>query len=264
MRKKFFEGYYYKHQKDDNTLCLITGKSVDEAFIQVITNTHTFHAPGAGNSFFSKDGIKLDIQTRDITLTGEILYRHLTVLNYDIMGPFQYFKMECRHGIISMRHALEGKVLLNGKELDFTGGTGYIEKDSGTSFPKSYVWMQCNHFPVNCSVMVSVADIPFCGFNFKGCICVVHYNNKEYRLATYLGVKIIHCSKRKIILTQRQYRLEVSINSKDGQKLFAPSGGQMIRTIKENPSCPVTVKFFSDHELLFDLSSDYASFEYEE
>ena len=48
----------------------------------------------------------------------------------DRMGPFKYFPMECRHRIISMRHTLEGRLKLNGKEIDFTNGLGYIEKDS--------------------------------------------------------------------------------------------------------------------------------------
>ena len=77
------------------------------------------------------------------------------------MGPFKYFPMECRHGIISMRHTLEGRLKLNGKEIDFTNGLGYIEKDSGRSFPSSYVWVQANDFDEPCSIMASVADIPF-------------------------------------------------------------------------------------------------------
>ena len=30
--------------------------------------------------------------------------------------------------------------------IDFTNGVGYIEGDSGTSFPESYVWVHCNDF----------------------------------------------------------------------------------------------------------------------
>ncbi|MEZ4893124.1 MAG: tocopherol cyclase family protein [Saprospiraceae bacterium] len=35
---------------------------------------------------------------------------------------------------------------INGEELDFTGGKGYMEKDWGRSFPSAYFWMQTNHF----------------------------------------------------------------------------------------------------------------------
>jgi tocopherol cyclase len=57
-----------------------------------------------------------------------------------------------------------GRVLLNGRELNFTGGKGYIEGDSGRSFPKSYTWVQCNDFTVECSIMVSVVHIPFASY----------------------------------------------------------------------------------------------------
>ena len=51
--------------------------------------------------------------------------------------------MECSHGVISMTHALEGALSINGRTLDFTGGTGYIETDRGRSFPHAYLWAQC-------------------------------------------------------------------------------------------------------------------------
>jgi len=79
------------------------------------------------------------------------------------MGIFAYIpKMECSHGVVSMNHGLEGILKINGEEIDFTGGKGYIEKDWGTSFPKQYIWIQCNNFKNQTTrVFSSVADIPF-------------------------------------------------------------------------------------------------------
>ena len=60
------------------------------------------------------------------------------------MGPFRFLPgMECSHGVISMGHALEGTLTLNGAVLDFAGGTGYVETDRGRSFPSAYLWTQC-------------------------------------------------------------------------------------------------------------------------
>ncbi len=261
--KKQFDGYYYKHQTKDHTLCLIAGKAYGGPFIQVITKSQSFCVPFGKNNRFSPDGVHLEIESDAFTLTGEIAYRNLSPIRYDIMGPFRYFPMECRHGIISMSHQLSGGVIFNGQEMDFTGGKGYMEKDSGTSFPKSYVWAQANAFDEPCSVMVSVADIPFFGFRFDGCICVVHYKGKEYRLATYLGVRVECCTQRKIILSQRQYRLVLSIDADRGHPLAAPARGEMTRTILENPACPMQVQFFEHGRLVFDLSTNQGSFEYE-
>ncbi len=77
--------------------------------------------------------------------------------------------MECYHAVIGFDHPLEGKININGNEIDFTGGRGYIEKDYGKSFPSYYIWMQSNHFETEeISVMASVAKIPWLGSSFDG------------------------------------------------------------------------------------------------
>lgn len=200
--RKFFEGYYYKHQKNGQTLSLIVGYSGSERFIQVITGDFSEKFPFTSGNYFSEKGVVLNLKSERITLSGKIRYENLSPIKYDIMGPFRFFPMECRHGIVSMRHLLRGKITLNGEVIDFTDGIGYIEKDSGCSFPSSYMWVQANDFPAECSVMAAVAVIPFCGLHFRGCICVVQYGGKEYRLATYLGVRVLVQSRKILVLKQ--------------------------------------------------------------
>ena len=265
MKNNYFEGYYFKHQKGQNTLCIIVGKSNSGEFIQVITNNRSWHIPyiKEGN-IFTDSGIKLNIKTQQLTLIGQISYHNLSPIKYDIMGPFKTLPMECKHGIVSMYHKLDGKVILNGAPLDFTDGIGYIEKDSGTSFPSSYVWIHANDFKEgNTSIVASVATIPFLGFNFRGCICVVYLKGKEYRLATYLGAKIIVCNKNELLIKQGKYKLYIKIENIDGQKLKAPSNGIMIRNITEAASCKALFKFYIGHKQLVTLNSQQASFEYE-
>lgn len=259
----FFKGYYFKHQKGDNTLCLIAGRSDNERFIQIITKDFSRKLPFTEGNVFSKKGIVLDIHEPGLSLTGRIRYKNLTPIHYDVMGPFCLLPMECRHRIISMNHLLEGKVLFNGEIMDFTGGRGYIEGDSGLSFPSSYTWIQANDFQEDCSIMAAVAKIPFCGLKFRGCICVIHDHGREYRLATYLGVKILVCTKKNIILKQGKYRLDIRINAGKGQRLSAPQDGEMERTILEAVACPAEFLFFEGQRLLFYRKSRYASFEYE-
>lgn len=273
MASKYFEGWYLKHQKDDNTVALIPGFADNTAFIQIITNTHSYNIsyPNSnnkqdkdiriGNCVFSKSGIKINIDD-NINVFGEISYSNLTPIRYDVMGVFKYFPMECRHGIVSMHHNLSGQINIDGNSFDFTNGIGYIEKDSGTSFPKTYLWVQCNDFSSKCSIMASIADIPFWGHNFNGCICIIIHREKEYRLATYLGVKIECFSDEKIILKQGKYRLEIYIIKSDGNILYAPDQGRMTRTIRESASCKARFKFFIKEEMLFDYESNHASFEF--
>lgn len=184
-------------------------------------------------------------------------------MKYDIMGPFVFFPMECRHGIVSMHHRLEGKVVLNGETLDFNGGKGYIEMDSGKAFPSSYIWIQANDFKAPCSIMASVASISFGRFSFQGCICVIWYRGQEYRFATYLGVHVITCTPKKIVLVQGKYRLEIRVKNSRGYELAAPENGQMTRIIRESPSCPAEFLLSKGGKTVFFLVSEHASYECE-
>lgn len=261
--KPHFKGYYYKHQNGPHTLCVIVGRCRTEQFIQIITENFSAEVPFTNENIFTRQGIHLKIQTDEISLKGSIRYHTLTPIQYDIMGPFRFFSMECRHGIISMRHCLEGQVVLNGEKIDFTGGTGYIEMDSGDSFPSSYTWIQANQFSEPCSIMASVANIPFLGLHFPGCICVIQYKCREYRLATYLGVRILLCAQDRILLKQGRYILDVQIILRNAKELKAPRKDGMTRTILEAAACDAEFRFYENGKLLFHLRSRQTSFECE-
>lgn len=272
--KHFFEGWYFKHQCDAGTLALIPGFADGAAFIQLITDETSLFFPyelpqcsrgqtvKIGNSAFSRNGMLLDIQQNGCSVTGAVAYTAQTPPSSDIMGIFRFFPMQCRHGVISLHHSLHGRITLNGKDLCLDGGTGYIEKDSGTSFPKSYAWIQSNDFPEKCCVMAAVADIPFLGFHFGGIICAIWYRGREYRLATYAGARVLACTRSEIILEQGNYRLEARVQNAIGHALSAPRMGKMSRIIKESPSCEARFTFRIGDDILFDLPSGRTSFEF--
>lgn len=261
--KPYFEGQYYKHQKDDKTLCIIVGRTKTERFIQVITDQGAYKVPIQKGNYFSNQGIALNIKTPQLTLRGAICYHQLSTIVGDIMGPFRFIPMECRHGIVSMRHQLTGSVVMNGEVMDFTGGLGYMETDRGCSFPSDYTWIQANDFPEHGSVMAAVARIPFCGLHFRGCICVIQYRGRAYRLATYLGVRVLACTRHRIVLVQGPYRLDIRIGKRNSYPLAAPQQGQMVRTIEEAVSCTARFRFSIRGKVVFDFTSAHASYEYE-
>ncbi len=188
----------------------------------------------------------------------------MTPVKYDIMGPFSFIPfMECSHGIISLYHKLRGNLIINGEDVSFNDGVGYIETDRGNSFPKTYLWTQCNDFKnEKISIMAAIADIPFMGINFKGCICVVYYKGREYRLSTYNGVKILKYNCKSLMLKRGKYELQIKVTDGNPQKLLAPSSGNMCRTIHENAACSANYKFYIEDNLVFDIESDNCSFEY--
>jgi len=272
--KDLFKGMYYKHQKGKHTVSVITGISVNNfAFIQVIANNVSYffkyettecefgEITKIGKNVFSKDGIRIDIENNGVSIKGEIKYTDLTPIRYDIMGPFKFVPMECTHKIASLHHRLEGNLEMNGEIIDFSGGIGYIEGDSGKSFPKSYIWIQSNDFSEKACITVSTADIPFAGFHFRGCICIVYINGIEYRLATYLGVKILVCNENNIVLKQGKLRLEIEIGEGKDHKLIAPVNGKMVKDIYERIICRAKFRFLKNGKVLFEQSSENASFE---
>ncbi len=270
MRTKGFEGWYFKHQKGHNMIAFIPGRAESGAFIQMISanGSRHFAVPElsvhngvicAGECLFTPSGCRIRLPG----ISGEIGYGCFTALCSDIMGPFRFLPMECRHGVISMAHTLSGGVTVDGEYICFDGGVGYIEKDSGASFPPSYLWLQCNNFSEPCAVMASVAHIPFGRISFRGCICAVVYRGREYRFATYNGVRILAAEAGHLCLSRGKQLLELEIMPVNGgHPLFSPVRGQMSGTIRESNNANVHLRLWERGERILDLHSSRAAYEF--
>ncbi len=270
MKQNGFTGWYFKHQNGHNMVAFIPGRTKQGAFVQMISTncSQQFDIPElsvangiiqAGSCQFSRHGCRIELPG----VSGQIVYGELTPLRTDIMGPFRFFPMECCHGVISMSHSLHGSVRINGEQYCFDNGTGYIEMDSGTSFPRSYLWLQCNSFSEPCSVMVSIAQIPFYGIRFQGCICAIVYRGREYRLATYNGVRIHTAEPEHICLSQGKQFLEIDIlRSHDGYPLRSPVQGAMAGTIRESNNVSIRIRLWERGTPIFDLCSKNAAYEF--
>lgn len=211
---------------------------------------------------FSDKGIRLNIKTDDITAQGMLKFGSLSPIRYDIMGPFKFVPfMQCRHSVFSMKHQVDGQITVNGQIYKFQNGIGYIEGDRGYSFPERYIWTQCCFN--DGSLMLSVADIPLCGFNFTGIIGIILLDGKEYRIATYLGAKVKRIGNNSVIVKQGKYTLTAKLIEKNSYLLYAPENGKMSRTIHESASCKAYYRFSDNGKILCEFTSDMASFEYE-
>jgi hypothetical protein len=208
-----------------------------------------------GKNVFTGDGIILNICTERITVIGKLIFSKFASPVYDIMGPFKYVPfMQCRHSVYSLAHNINGKLIVNGREMCFNQGLGYVEGDRGIGFPSDYFWTQCSWRSMgNNTVMLSVADIPIGRMTFKGCIGIVYYGGKEYRFATYLGVKIRRHNKRELWVQQNGYDLQVTLIDENPHNLLAPVKGNMTRTICESIDCRIRYRFMVDRKVMFDF-----------
>lgn len=275
----FFYGWYLKSQSDTQTLAVIpavhSAGNRRTCSVQVITDDHawTVTFPAAsyrrtgrniliGENRFGEKGIHLDICTPQLSISGELDFGPLFPLKYDIMGPFALVPfMECRHSVWSMRHTVKGNVCINGQNYSFCNAWGYWEGDQGRSFPKEYLWTQC--FFRGGSLMLSVADIPMVGFHFTGVIGAVLWRGKEYRLATYLGARVVRLQNRAVRIIQGDLELEARLLEASVRPLRAPTRGDMARTIHESASCLAFYRFCKKGRTLFAFETDRASFEFE-
>ena len=177
------------------------------------------------------------------------------------MGPFSYVPfMECNHEIISLFNNLQGNLKIDNDKYILDNGIGYIEKDFGVSFPSKYIWIQANNFKKNNScISLSIATIPFNLINFKGFICILLVNGKEYRFATYNNSKIREFEVREnkifVKIKRKDMLLEVLIDRSNGNKLIAPVNGIMNRKIKESIDSKVNVKLYKSDKLIFEDNS---------
>jgi hypothetical protein len=295
-KNRYFEGWYFKQVSfnRENVISFIPGvaltKTDKHAFIQVIDGitrkTWNIKYPLSdfdfsknefkvriGNSEFSEKGIALNIDAEDLKVNGNINFSDLvkfpsTWFSPGIMGWYSFVPfMECKHGIGSVLHGLQGSITVNNSSIDFTGGSGYIEKDWGTSFPESWIWLHCNTFrQPNVSFTFSVAKIPWLGNFFIGHICFLYCNGKFYLFATYNNSKI-----RKLTFKEREINIEISnrthllkvkaVQNMSGE-LKAPVTGEMNRIIKESIDSTIEIELWdTKNQLVFSDKGTHAGLE---
>ena len=283
LQRNYFEGWYFKlvDPSEQIILAIIPGIAMEEdgkrhAFIQVFdgkqckASYYDFPAkdfrPASdhfavtlGDNFFSTDLIRLNLPT----LKGELKLEQITpwpkMLGAPgIMGWYSFVPfMECYHGVVSLHHHLKGQLSIDGQNTDFDNGIGYTEKDWGRSFPKAWVWMQCNHFDTRekVSLMASVAHIPWVGSHFTGHIVGFQLGKKLYRFATYTGSRLkATLGKNHVELNFKsgKHRLQIKATQAPGAELISPISGEMRGKVNESIRAKLTVQLFEKDQLIFE------------
>lgn len=281
--KNYFEGWYFKFidPTEQYAFAAIPGISKGKdgnqhAFIQLLDGKactaayHNFKSEefrpsgeqfelNLGTNYFSAKALKLDLPELKGHLQLKNIYPWPKMLGAPgIMGWYSFVPfMQCYHGVVSMNHELEGTLNFQGKDIDFTGGKGYIEKDWGSSFPNAWIWMQTNHFDSEkrVSFMASVANIPWMGTHFIGCLVGLLIEDKLYRFATYTGAKYkaqqqgnqIH-----IEFKDKQNRLTIDAQKAEGGNLISPIEGDMTGKVNESLQAIISIKLYEKEKLVFE------------
>ncbi|MDR3551937.1 MAG: tocopherol cyclase family protein [Clostridia bacterium] len=275
-RPPYFEGWYYKLlTREGRSLVFIPGISLDSeyphSFIQVIDSagggSRCIEYPleafdfsprkldiSIGLSRFTKSGLTPDMH-RGPDIVGSVTFRDAVEFPRSkwmpgIMGPFAYLPMrECRHDVIIVRCGLEGTLMIDGEAICFDGGSGYVEKDWGSSFPTGYLWMQGCGFHSGASFMLAVARVPIAGVCFTGVIGFLYDGRRIYRLATYTGARVASFTHSgdttRIVVRAPGLCLEARASAQDARALKAPHQGAMSRSIRECVSSRMEIELKS-------------------
>jgi hypothetical protein len=298
-KKSYFEGWYFKiiDHEGSNIYAIIPGIALDRknntshSFIQFFDgmrgeyNYFTYQVDDfraskeqfevyIGQSYFSSNKIRLNINLDGKRINGNFTFKTLvpypsSFFSPGIMGFFSYFPMQTKHGIVSMNHDVLGRISVNQQEVKFREGSrGYIEKDWGSSFPTSWIWMQSNHFSEpELSFVCSVASIPFLGFKFVGFFSVIWYKGEFYTFATYTQANLrkIQIKRKKVLIIgeNRKFRFEIKAVQGKATDMKAPSSGMMRGHCFESLNSTINVRLIHKKReaLIFEDVGKYAGLE---
>ncbi len=275
----FFEGWYFKLVSPDGAsrISVIPGIYLGKeprdshSFVQVINGLDgvSHYPPFPADSFsfvpgemdvrvagnhFTQNEIELNLKSKEFNLGGRLTFSGLnpwpvTLLSPGVMGWYAWVPgLECYHGIVSMDHRISGSLIINGKQVDFSGGRGYMEKDWGRAMPRAWIWMQSNHFErEGASLTVSIADIPWGRRSFTGFLGGFLLEGQLHRFTTYTSARVSRPSLSdnavQFTLADRSKRLTITAHRAQGFVLQAPTTSQMDRRIMESLSASIDVIF---------------------
>ncbi len=281
LRHDFFEGWYFKIADPSERriwavipgVFLAASKGSSErshAFVQTLDGAsgvsfyhryplEAFEASRRefdvriGPNRFRSDLLSLDIDRPEERLSGELTFDGVVpwpvrfaspgVMGWYALVPF----MECYHGVLGFDHAIGGSLTRNGDTFPFTGGRGYIEKDWGVAFPRSWVWCQSNHFgETGACLTASVGHIPWLWSSFRGFIVGLLHRGILYRFATYTGARLVslriedaavhlHCA-------DKRRELLIDARRSGGGLLHAPFRTAMLQRVLESLTAEVSVR----------------------
>jgi hypothetical protein len=284
-KKDFFEGWYYKIvDRDCNFMFsfipgVLKAKSIyqSESFLQVLDgkNNKSYYLKYGIDSFkaekgafnfsigknsFSLKELKLNHYDDELQMLGTLNFVDLiqwpdSKLSPGSMGFYNYLTfMECYSQVCALDGNIIGKLLINNQEIDFTGGKVYIEKNWGKNFPKSYIWLQSNHFSSpGISFTCSIARIPFKLFTFSGFLAAFVFENQVYKFTTMNRTKLTkEIDDQHITLNfiNKQTKLIVETEYQDTNFIVCkgPNPGNMNTDVRESINGIIKIQLIDLHK----------------
>lgn len=301
--RNFFEGWYFKlvSSASNRAFAFIPGifwganDTQHHAFLQVLDGekrayqyvrypASSFSASkskplkiqvGPGNTFDLTE-IRLAIDEPGWNVQGTVRLRGLVPWPSSpwapgSMGQYNFLLgMQCYSQVSAMDVQLEGSLAVNGESIDFDGGRGYIEKNWGSAFPYSWVWVQANNFSkAPTAVSCSIGHIPLRFTSFRGFLMGVQHEDEFYEFTTMNRSRLhIEASQPHVRLeaVNKTHRLVLNTTSAPDSYIqcLGPRDGAMVPLVDETLQGTVELELYDQASgkcLLQDVSP-HAGLEY--
>ena len=235
-----------------------------------------------------------DYPTIKVSIKGrfdfsEIVRLPKSLYSPNIMGPFSYLPtLECYHGVVSLHHKTSGSIEFFNLDQTLHSkvfcdlGSGYVEKDYGLNFPKSWIWIQTNTFlqpeSDGTTLMISVADVPLVSAlgqkivdasRIRGFLVIFYHGStkKTYNLSLFTGAKVKNINFNLEEDNQQTYQVcnlsfklgswELDVTAKrllgHGIPLYGPSfENGMSLLVEESLTVSTSVTLKVDGQVVFD------------
>jgi tocopherol cyclase len=278
-----FEGWYFKISFEGYTYAFIPGifhgdsKMEPHSFIQVLDGqsaAYDYIMFPVGYFKSDKDSLELNIGENRFSLSQIILKLDCRLGKIDAnlkmsdlikwnssknssrsMGFYNFIPfMECYSQVCVMDMFVSGHININDKFNNIENCRGYIEKNWGSQFPISWLWVQSNNFSIPAvSLSASVGHIPFFLGSFKGFLIGLNIESHFYEFTSMNGSRLTirQSGPDKVIYVRNNnYHLELQTQTDKDKFILckAPKNGQMVPLARETLCAKVHVKLTDLHD----------------
>ena len=224
-------------------------------------------------SKINKNEIRLQLKQGDLSLIGELELKDIVDLEKSywkpgLMGFYKHIPfLEFYQEILVLNGTILGKIQVGEKEIDFSGGSCYIQMQWGREFPNIWILAQCNRWINNkdIALMLGITRLKLF-FNYYTAFAIpVYYNNQLEIFSNYNGGHITKLYRYKgyvhLVITQKDKLLDIKIYGRDEIECTSIKETHGIRDVYEGNRVKIEVKISKQGMTLLECTSLECSIE---
>lgn len=284
-RNKYFEGWFQKiySKKYNASFVIIYGYATRNTedtlgFIQILIPNK---APQI--IYFNKNEISCDseqhivrmgenlLTTETIQINANDINIRLKLMNNQVKQTFKnsmgysYFlpNLPCYHSVLNTGHQVTGEIQQKEAGYVLNNDMGYLEKNWGTSFPESYIWLHAvDPHDSKVSMLFSLAEIKWIGKKFIKHVGHFHYDNKQIDLRSLMSFATSNPSSSKdkyqIRMISKTIQLDILIVFGNKVLLKGPQEGVLSSDIIHYIDADIQIQFSENNKTrMFQLVGNF-------